>query len=61
MTRWFCAAILGWTMCGGALAQSVTAKVDSERISGLGARNIGSGAMSGRVAALIAVYEFLKS
>ncbi len=32
-------------------------KVDSETISGLGARNIGSAAMSGRVAALSAVHE----
>jgi Sortilin, neurotensin receptor 3, len=32
-------------------------KVDSETISGLGARNIGSAAMSGRVAALDAVHE----
>ncbi|HKR66902.1 MAG TPA: sialidase [Thermoanaerobaculia bacterium] len=34
-----------------------TVKVDSETISGLGARNIGSAAMSGRVAALTAVRE----
>ncbi len=33
------------------------AKLDSETISGLGARNIGSAAMSGRVAALDAVQE----
>ena len=32
-------------------------KVDSETISGLGARNIGSAAMSGRVSALDAVHE----
>ena len=32
-------------------------KVDSETISGLGARNIGSAAMSGRVAAMDAVHE----
>src|SRR6266508_1989471 len=32
-------------------------KVDSETISGLGARNIGSAAMSGRIAALDAVHE----
>src|SRR2546428_1038740 len=38
--------------------QSATApKVDSETISGLGARNIGSAAMSGRIAALTAVHE----
>jgi photosystem II stability/assembly factor-like uncharacterized protein len=34
-----------------------TVKVDSETISGLGARNIGSAAMSGRVTALDAVQE----
>ena len=39
-----------------ALAQ-ITAKVDSETISGLGARNIGSAAMSGRVSAIAAVHE----
>jgi photosystem II stability/assembly factor-like uncharacterized protein len=33
------------------------AQVDSETISGLGARNIGSATMSGRVAALAAVHE----
>ncbi len=33
------------------------ARVDSEMISGLGARNIGSAAMSGRIAALDAVHE----
>ena len=38
-------------------AQQPTVKVDSETISGLGARNIGSAAMSGRVAAIDAVHE----
>jgi len=37
--------------------QAAPVKVDSETISGLGARNIGSAAMSGRVAALDAVRE----
>ncbi|HMA22210.1 MAG TPA: hypothetical protein VKO87_15490, partial [Gemmatimonadaceae bacterium] len=32
-------------------------KVDSETIAGLGARNIGSAAMSGRIAAVTAVHE----
>src|SRR5438045_7233486 len=32
-------------------------KVESETISGLGARNIGSAAMSGRIAALAGVHE----
>jgi photosystem II stability/assembly factor-like uncharacterized protein len=61
MTRWLWAAILGSTLCGGAAAQTaavkVDVKVDSETISGLGARNIGSASMSGRVAALDAVQE----
>src|SRR5713226_8964558 len=40
---------------GAAPAQE--AKFDSDTISGLGARNIGSAAMSGRVAAIAAVKE----
>ncbi|MBI1805327.1 MAG: sialidase [Ignavibacteriae bacterium] len=46
-------------LIGGAAAQKQTAqvKIDAETISGLGARNIGSAAMSGRVAALDAVQE----
>src|SRR5438046_908725 len=40
---------------GPVLAQDV--KFDSDTISGLGARNIGSAAMSGRVAAIVAVKE----
>src|SRR6058998_2678284 len=39
-----------------ALAQAPV-KVDSDTISGLGARNIGSATMSGRIAALDAVWE----
>src|SRR5215472_4119444 len=42
---------------GSALAQTSGVKFDSETISGLGARNIGSAAMSGRVAAIDAVHE----
>ncbi|HJQ33478.1 MAG TPA: hypothetical protein VJ866_14935 [Pyrinomonadaceae bacterium] len=38
-------------------AQSNTVKVDSETVSGLGARNIGSAQMSGRIAAVDAVRE----
>ncbi|HEY6945546.1 MAG TPA: hypothetical protein VI431_10445, partial [Candidatus Acidoferrum sp.] len=38
-------------------APAQDAKFDSDTISGLGARNIGSAAMSGRVAALAAVKE----
>ena len=37
--------------------QQAPVRVDSETISGLGARNIGSAAMSGRVAAIAAVHE----
>ncbi len=37
--------------------QTPAVRVDSETISGLGARNIGSAAMSGRIAALDAVHE----
>ncbi len=39
------------------IAQQPAVKVDSETISGLGARNIGSAAMSGRIAAVAAVHE----
>ncbi|HSE31435.1 MAG TPA: hypothetical protein VLA93_07640 [Pyrinomonadaceae bacterium] len=38
-------------------AQTPPVKVDSDTISGLGARNIGSAAMSGRIAAIDAVQE----
>src|SRR5256714_6470912 len=38
-------------------APAPAVKVDSETISGLGARNIGSAAMSGRIAAVDAVHE----
>src|SRR5881296_3298535 len=39
------------------IVQQPAVTVDSEAISGLGARNIGSAAMSGRIAALAAVEE----
>src|SRR5213594_4436659 len=39
------------------IAQQPAVTVDSEAISGLGARNIGSAAMSGRIAALAGVHE----
>src|SRR5205814_7884840 len=42
---------------GQAPQASSPPKVDSETVSGLGARNIGSAAMSGRVSALAAVHE----
>ncbi len=41
-------------IAGAALAQ---ARFDSDTISGLGARNIGSAAMSGRIAAIDAIHE----
>ncbi len=40
-----------------AAASNAAVKVDSDTISGLGARNIGSAAMSGRISALDAVHE----
>ena len=40
-----------------AAAQPAAVKFDSETVSGLGARNIGSAAMSGRIAAIDAVWE----
>jgi photosystem II stability/assembly factor-like uncharacterized protein len=43
-------------LCGLAVAQA-PAKFDSETISGLGARNIGSATMSGRIAAVDAVQQ----
>jgi photosystem II stability/assembly factor-like uncharacterized protein len=56
-----CGIALVAAMSGNAFAQATplagAAKVDSETISGLGARNIGSAAMSGRIAAIAAVHE----
>src|SRR5258708_16087571 len=49
-------AILAMMMFAGP-APAQNAKFDSDTISGLGARNIGSAAMSGRVAAIAAVKE----
>lgn len=51
--------ILSLIFAIGAAAQTptTTVKFDSETISGLGARNIGSAAMSGRIAAVDAVQE----
>ena len=57
IARWFWVVLIGSTLCGTARAQTPAIKVDSETISGLGARNIGSAAMSGRVAAIDAVQE----
>ncbi len=54
-----CALTVLWATSARAQTtpQAAAVKVDSETISGLGARNIGSAAMSGRVAALTAVHE----
>ena len=61
LTRFLAIAFLGFAATNLATAQMDTAnqaiKVDSDTISGLGARNIGSTAMSGRVAAFDAVRE----
>jgi len=60
-TRFTIALITFVTLYGSARAQAQKAaapvKVDPQTISGLGARNIGSAAMSGRVAAVDAVHE----
>ncbi|MGD1010086.1 MAG: sialidase [Candidatus Aminicenantales bacterium] len=58
-TQWLLAVILCVAVAAGVSAQEKRSpvKIDPETISGLGARNIGSAAMSGRVAALDAVHE----
>ncbi len=58
-TRWLSALVLCVAAAAGVSAQEkkFPVKIDPETISGLGARNIGSAAMSGRVAALDAVHE----
>ena len=56
MIRLFSAIAIAFACMTLAHAQAPV-KVDSETISGLGARNIGSAAMSGRVAAIDAVQE----
>src|SRR2546426_4109387 len=54
----FSTLIIGFGLLGGALAQTPQPiKVDSETISGLGARNIGSATMSGRVTSIDGVRE----
>src|SRR6266705_3238554 len=53
----FAVIVLFSTVIFVANAHAQDAKFDSDTISGLGARNIGSAAMSGRVAALAAVKE----
>ena len=49
--------LLAVSLILGAIARAQDVKFDSDTISGLGARNIGSAAMSGRVAAIAAVKE----
>jgi photosystem II stability/assembly factor-like uncharacterized protein len=57
-TTILCAGIfLSRPMQGQNSQQTKPVKVDAEAISGLGARNIGSAVMSGRIAALDAVHE----
>src|SRR5213080_196623 len=50
------AFVLSLIFAAIALAQAPV-KIDSDTISGLGARNIGSATMSGRIAAIDAVWE----
>jgi photosystem II stability/assembly factor-like uncharacterized protein len=58
---WLLAGVLSAVVVSGAMAQTQQepppVKVDAETISGLGARNIGAAAMSGRVSAIDAVEE----
>jgi photosystem II stability/assembly factor-like uncharacterized protein len=51
------AALAGGAIRVSRAQQAAPVTVDSEMISGLGARNIGSAAMSGRIAAVAAVHE----
>src|SRR5437016_8993281 len=53
----FWTLVLAFVPATAAIAQTPAPKFDSETISGLGARNIGSAAMSGRIAAIDAVQE----
>ena len=54
----FFALIIGLACTTSSFAQQPAAvKVDSDAISGLGARNIGSAAMSGRISAVTGVRE----
>ncbi len=57
MIRKFISLIFILACAAIAAAQTPSLKFDSETISGLGARNIGSAAMSGRIAAIDAVWE----
>lgn len=55
--RWFVIGSLSLFLAGGVFAQATAVKFDSETISGLGARNIGSAAMSGRISAIDGIHE----
>src|SRR2546430_16845228 len=68
ITRWLSSTLLGVALGAGVAVHAQTpqpantqssgpVKVDSATISGLGARNIGSAQMSGRIAAIDAVRE----
>ncbi|HTK81650.1 MAG TPA: sialidase [Bacteroidota bacterium] len=54
---WFLCAVAVLVVTIGYAQQTTPVKIDAETISGLSARNIGSAAMSGRVAAVDAVWE----
>jgi photosystem II stability/assembly factor-like uncharacterized protein len=54
---WFWTLVLAFVSATAAIAQTPAPRFDSETISGLGARNIGSATMSGRIAAIDAVQE----
>jgi photosystem II stability/assembly factor-like uncharacterized protein len=56
--HWFTIGFLCLILAGGTMPQSPSVAIfDSETISGLGARNIGSAAMSGRISAVDGVWE----
>src|SRR5689334_25392485 len=55
-SAWSFGVVVGMVFASGVLAQTPV-RFDSETISGLGARNIGSAAMSARIAALAAGQE----
>jgi photosystem II stability/assembly factor-like uncharacterized protein len=53
----YTSAVLALVLAGAARAQAPTVQFDSQTLAGLGARNIGSAAMSGRISCLDAVHE----
>jgi photosystem II stability/assembly factor-like uncharacterized protein len=54
---WFWTLVLAFVPATATIAQTPAPRFDSETISGLGARNIGSATMSGRIAAIDVVQE----